>query len=306
MVKKYDLIIIGGGPAGLAAGLYASRARLSTLLIEKGILGGQITNAALVENYPGFPQGISGIELGELMHQQATKYGLETVAAEVTGVEFHKVIKVVSTRQGDYQARAVIIAGGSELRKLGVPGEERLLGRGVSYCATCDGAFFRDKIVAVLGGGDAAITEALHLTRFASKVIVIHRRDQLRASKILQEKAFADPKIKFLWDTVVEEIVGDQVVEGLKLRNVKTQESFTLEANGVFVYVGLKPNTDYLKDRLQLDEKGHVTVNTLMETGVEGVFAAGDVRQDSARQAVTATGDGVTAALTAERYIRGV
>ncbi|MFC1924191.1 thioredoxin-disulfide reductase [Chloroflexota bacterium] len=304
--NKYDLIIIGGGPAGLTAGLYAARGRLATLLIEKGVIGGQITNAALVENFPGFPQGISGFELGQLLHQQATKYGLETIPAEVTGVEFDKAIKVVRTGQGEYQAKAVIIAGGSELSKLGVPGEEKLLGRGVSYCATCDGAFFRDKMVVVLGGGDAAITEAIHLTNFASKVTVVHRRDELRASKILQEKAFADPKMDFLWDSVVEEIIGDNVVEGLKVRNVKSGENSTLEVSGVFIYVGLKPNTDYLKEILKLDEKGHILVNTLMETGVEGVFAAGDVRHDSARQAVTATGDGATAAISAERFIRGV
>lgn len=304
--NKYDLIIIGGGPAGLTAGLYAARGRLTTLLIEKGVIGGQITNAALVENFPGFPQGISGFELGQLLHQQATKYGLETISAEVTGVEFDKATKVVRTGQGEYRAKAVIIAGGSELRKLGVPGEERLLGRGVSYCATCDGAFFRDKMVAVLGGGDAAITEAIHLTNFASKVTVVHRRDELRASKILQEKAFADPKMDFLWDSVVEEIIGDDLVEGLKVRNVKSGENSTLEASGVFIYVGLKPNTDYLKDILKLDDKGHILVNTMMETGLEGVFAAGDVRHDSARQAVTATGDGATAALSAERFVRGV
>ncbi len=306
MGERYELIIIGGGPAGLTAGLYASRARLSTLLIEKGIMGGQITNAELVENYPGFPQGISGFELGQLMHQQATKYGLETLVAEVSGVEFAEAIKVIHTSEGTYQAKAVIIAGGSEHGKLGIPGEERLLGKGVSYCATCDGALFRDQRVAVLGGGDAAITEALFLTRFASKVMVIHRRDQLRASRILQEKAFASPKIDFFWDTVVEEIIGDGEVRELRLRNVKNGERFTLAASGVFIYVGLKPNTDYLKDILPLDEAGHVLVNPLMETKIPGVFAAGDICHNSARQAIAAAGNGATAALSAERFIRGV
>lgn len=306
MDERYELIIIGGGPAGLTAGLYASRARLSTLLIEKGIMGGQITNAELVENYPGFPQGISGFELGQLMHQQATKYGLETFIAEVSGVEFAEAIKVIHTSEGTYQAKAVIIAGGSEHGKLGIPGEERLLGKGVSYCATCDGALFRDQRVAVLGGGDAAITEALFLTRFASKVMVIHRRDQLRASKILQEKAFASPKIDFFWDTVVEEIIGDGEVRELRLRNVKNGKRFTLAASGVFIYVGLKPNTDYLKDILPLDEAGHILVNPLMETKIPGVFAAGDICHNSARQAITAAGSGATAALSAERFIRGV
>jgi thioredoxin reductase (NADPH) len=306
MGERYDLIIIGGGPAGLTAGLYASRARLSTLLIEKGIMGGQITNAELVENYPGFPQGISGFELGQLMHQQATKYGLETFIAEVSGVEFAEAIKVIHTSEGTYQAKAVIIAGGSEHGKLGIPGEERLLGKGVSYCATCDGALFRDQRVAVLGGGDAAITEALFLTRFASKVMVIHRRDQLRASKILQEKVFASPKIDFFWDMVVEEIIGDGEVRELRLRNVKNGKIFTLAASGVFIYVGLKPNTDYLKDILPLDEARHILVNPLMETKIPGVFAAGDICHNSARQAITAAGSGATAALSAERFIRGV
>ena len=306
MNKKYELIIIGGGPAGLTAGIYASRARLSTLLIEKGVMGGLITTAELVENYPGFPQGISGFELGQLMYQQATKYGLETVSAQVIGIEHDKAVKTVHTDQETYQAKAVIIAGGSELSKMGVPGEERLTGRGVSYCATCDGAFFRDKKVAVVGGGDAAITEALHLTKFASKVSVIHRRNQLRASKIVEEKAFAEPKVEFLWDTVVEEIIGDKMVEELKLRQLKTGEIYSLKVDGVFIYVGIKPNTDYLRSILRLDEAGYITVNELRETELTGIFAAGDVCHNSARQVITASGDGAAAALSAEKYIRGI
>lgn len=306
MNTEYELIIIGGGPAGLTAGIYASRARLHTLLIERGIMGGLITNADLVENYPGFPQGISGIELGQLMYEQAIKYGLETIMSEVISVQLGEALKTIHTDQGSFKAKAVIIAGGSELSKLGVPGEENFIGRGVSYCATCDGAFFRDKRVAVIGGGDAAITEALHLTKFASQVVVIHRRDQLRASKIVEEKAFAEPKMSFLWDTVVEEINGDKLVEELKLRQVKTGEISSLKIDGVFIYVGIKPNTNYLKDILTLDEAGYIPVNDFRETELEGVFAAGDICHNSSRQVSTAAGDGTVAALSAERFIRGV
>lgn len=305
MKKVHDVIIIGGGPAGLTAGLYTSRARLSTLLLEKGIPGGQIANTELVENYPGFPEGIRGFDLGQLLHQQATKYGLETFNAEAKGIEFQGKGKVVKTDQGDFVARAVIIAGGSEYQKLGVQGEQKLTGRGVSFCATCDAALFRDQVVAVVGGGDAAITEALFISRFASRVIVIHRRDQLRAGVILQERAFAEPKIELLWDTVVEEIQGDQEVKGLKLHQVKTGERSYIEVAGIFIAVGFKPNAGYLEGVLRLDDTGHIVTNELMETGVPGVFAAGDIRRHSARQAVTAAGDGATAALSLEKFLRG-
>ena len=203
---KYEVIIIGGGPAGLTAGLYASRAGLKSLLMERGIFGGQLVNATLVENYPGFPQGISGAELGSLMHQQAVKYGLEVVTSEVTGITSRESYSIATT-DGDFKAVAIIIAAGSEYRKLGIPGEERLVGHGVSYCATCDGFFFRNREVAVVGGGDTAITDALELTRHAKKVYVIHRRDQLRAGQVLQQRAFAEPKLEFIWSTVVEEIM---------------------------------------------------------------------------------------------------
>jgi thioredoxin reductase (NADPH) len=302
----YQLIIVGGGPAGLSAGLYASRSRLDTLLIEKAGLGGQILNAEMVENYPGFPQGISGSELGALIAQQATKYGLATAFAEVQGIEIRGGEKIVSTSEGQYRARAVIIAGGSEHSKLGVPGEDEFTGKGVSYCAMCDGAFFREQVVAVVGGGNVALNDALFLTRFASKVIVIHRRDQLRATKILQDRAFANPKIKFLWDTVVESIIGDKLVREIRLRNVKTGKVSSLEISGVFSAVGLRPNTGYLKGLLALDESGFISVNGQMETGVPGVFAAGDIRAGSIRQVVSATGDGATAAIAAERFLSSV
>ena len=305
MNKEYEVVIIGGGPAGLTAGLYTSRDRLNSLLIERGLAGGQIVNAQWVENYPGFPEGISGFELGQLIHQQATKYGLETVTAEATGIELQQEQKVVKTTESNFIAKAVIIASGSERHKLGIPGEEEFTGKGVSYCATCDAAFFRQQPVAIVGGGDAAITEALHLAKFASRVIVIHRRHQFRASRILQEKALAEPKIEFLWDTVVEEIVGKDSVKRLKLHQVVTGEKPTLEIAGIFISIGLKPNTDYLKGILPLDATGHISTNEKMETEIAGIFAAGDIRHHSARQAIAAAGDGATAAIYAEKFITG-
>lgn len=303
--KEYDVVIVGGGPAGLSAGIYTSRARLSSLLMERGAVGGQIINAEMVENYPGFPEGISGLDLTQFMHQQATKFGLETVIDQVTGIELSGERKVVKTSDKSFSARAAIIAGGSERQKLGVPGEAEFTGRGVSYCATCDGAFFKEKTVAVVGGGNAAITEALELTKFASKITVIHRRRELRATQILQERAFAEPKIEFLWDTVAEEIVGENLVNGIRVRNVKTGQDSVLEASGVFVSVGFKPNTDYLKDILTLDATGAIVTNDRMETSVPGILAAGDIRSNSIRQVISAAGDGATAAVSAERYISG-
>jgi thioredoxin reductase (NADPH) len=297
------LIIVGGGPAGLSAGIYAARSRLHTLLIEKAGLGGRILNAEIVENYPGFPQGISGAELGSLMAQQAEKQGLSTAMAEVQGLRIQGKEKIVDTSEGQYLAQAVIIAGGSEHSKLEVNGEEAFLGRGVSYCAMCDGAFFRDEVVAVVGGGNVALNDAIFLTRFASKVIVIHRRDQLRSTKILQDRAFNQPKIEFIWDTVVDSIAGDKQVRELTLRSVKTGEKSSLKVSGVFVAVGLRPNTGYLKGLLTLNEGGFISVNGQMETDVPGLFAAGDIRAGSIRQVVSAVGDGAIAAIGAERFL---
>ena len=304
--KNYDVVIIGGGPAGLSAGIYTSRDRLSSLLIEKGAVGGQILNADRVENYPGFPEGISGFDLTRFMHQQAIRFGMETVTAEVTGIgETGEAKKMIKTSSGDFVARAVIIAGGSERQKLGVSGEAEFTGKGVSYCATCDAVFFREKPVAVVGGGNAAVTEALHLSKFASRIIVIHRRNQLRATRILQEKALAEPKIEFMWDTVVEEIVGETFVNRIRVRQVNTGQESVLDVSGVFVSVGFKPNTDYLKDILTLDAAGAIVTNDRMETGVPGIFAAGDIRSNSIRQIISAAGDGATAAVYAEKYLAG-
>lgn len=306
MAKKaneYQVIIIGGGPAGLTAGIYTSRDKLKSLLIEKGLVGGQIGTAELVENYPGFPDGVGGFALTDLMQRQAAKFGLNTVTAEVTGIKPQKNQLVVKTTEGDYTAQAVIIASGSERRRLNVPGEKEFSGKGVAYCATCDAPLFRGKNLAIVGGGDSAITEALHLAKFASRVTLIHRRNQLRATAGLQEKAFSEPKLTFIWDTVIEGIEGDNFVRSLKLRQVKTGEKSSLEVSGIFVSVGFQPSTDYLKGILKLDEGGHIITNEKMETDVPGIFAAGDVRSNSARQAITAAGDGATAALYVEKFL---
>ena len=303
MNEKYKVIIIGGGPAGLTAGLYTSRAKLNSLLIEKGIIGGKITEAERVDNYPGFPEGISGLELTELMHQQATKYGLKTIIAEVTAIELQGEQKVVKTSEDNFTAKAVIIAGGSQRQKLGVPGEKEFTGKGVSYCATCDAPFFTEQPIAVVGGGNVAIYEALHLAKFASKVTVIHRRDQLRATPVVQEKAFSEPKIEFLWNTMVDEIEGKEVVERLKLHQVITGQKSALDIAGVFISVGLKPDTDYLKGVLPLDDQDYIITNENMETEIPGIFAAGDIRRNSIRQTIAAAGDGATAASYAQKFI---
>jgi thioredoxin reductase (NADPH) len=301
-VKKYDVIIIGGGPAGLSAGIYTARARQSTLLIEKSAIGGQVINTWQVENYPGL-ESVSGIDLTQTMYQQAKKFGIEDQYTEVTGVEINGASKTVKTSQGDYAARAIIIAGGLERQKYGVAGEAEFTGKGVSYCATCDGAFFRDKAVMVAGGGDSAITEALELTRFASAVTVIHRRDALRATRILQEKAFAEPKLKFLWDSTIEEIIGDVSVRQVRVRNVKTGQQTFVAVSGVFISVGFKPNTAYLKGVVDMDDNGSIITGSKMETSVQGIFAAGDIRSGSIRQLIAAAGDGAVAAISAEKYL---
>jgi len=300
----YDVVIIGGGPAGLAAGIYVKRAMLNALLIEKIGIGGQILITDLVENYPGFLE-TSGADLSRKFEQHALKFGLEIKSiVEVTGIEDRGEMKVVKTSEGDLDTKAVIIAAGTTPRKLGAKGELNFIGRGVSYCATCDGFFFREKVVVVVGGGDSAITEAIFLTKMAKKVIIVHRRDKLRAEKINQEHAFANPKISFAWDSVVEEIAGKQVVEKVMVRNVKTNELSEIKTDGVFIYVGLIPNTGFVD--VEKDEGGFIIANGKMETSVRGIFVAGDCRVTPLRQIATAVGDGAIAAVSAEKYLEGI
>lgn len=299
----YDVIIIGGGPAGLTAGLYTSRARLKSLLIEKGFAGGQVVTIEWVENYPGFDEGISGIELSQRIERQAKKFGLEIIQGSVAEIYLHEIKKIVLEEGKTYKAKAVILATGANPRPLKVEGEEKYRGRGVSYCATCDGAFFKDKKIAVIGGGNSAVEEAIFLTKFAEVVYVIHRRDQLRAAKIIQERAFANQKIKFVWNSLVERIDGNDTVTALFLKNVKTGEVSRLDVEGVFIYVGYNPNIGFLKGLVKLDEENYIITDEEMSTSVQGTFAAGDVRAKSLKQITTAVGDGAIAAVSAEKYI---
>jgi len=305
----YDVVIVGGGPAGLCAGLYAARAKLTTLVIDKLIPGGQILNTELVEDYPGF-ESILGPELAAKMQAHAEKFGAQIVMDEVTGVRSEGPdgqVKVVQTVEREYRAKAVIITAGGSPVKGGWPGEKRLNARGVSYCAVCDGPFFQGKVLAVVGGGDAAVEEANFLTKYASKVYVIHRRDELRAQKILQERLFANPKAEVVWDTVPEEITGDPTVAGIKLRNVKSGERRTLDVGGVFVFIGFTPNSNILEGTsVERDAAGHILTNMYMETAEPGIYAAGDIRAQLARQVTTAVGDATTAAIAAEKYIEAL
>lgn len=303
--KIYQVIIIGGGPAGLTAGLYTSRSRLQTLLIEVGLLGGQMTTTEIIENYPGFPQGITGDELSRHMEDQAKRFGLEVISEEAVEVRLEGELKVIQANGTTYYCKALIICTGNEWRKLGVPGEKEFTGRGVSYCATCDGAFFRDSQIVLVGGGDSALTEALYLTKFVKELTIIHRRDALRGTKIYQERVFANPKIKLLWNSVVQEIKGDSVVHSVLVKNVKTGEVTEHPTEGVFLFVGLSPRTQFLKGLLNFDEAGYIITDENCETSVKGIFAAGDCRKRLLRQVATAVGDGATAAFAAEKYLEG-
>jgi thioredoxin reductase (NADPH) len=301
--KIYDVIIVGGGPAGLTAGLYTSRSRLRSILIENGLLGGQMTTTELVENYPGFPQGIAGDELSRLMDEQAKRFGLEIVPQYVVEIKLEGDKKVVKTEEATYLCDALIICTGTEYRKLGVPGEKEFAGKGVSYCATCDGAFFQGNQIVVVGGGDSALTEALYLTKFVKEVTIIHRREALRGTKIYQEKVFGNPKIKMLWNSVIQEIKGDRTVHSIRVKNLKTGEVTEHDIQGVFLFVGLLPRTQFLRGLVETDEDGYVLTGENGETSVKGIFAAGDCRKKLVRQIATAVGDGATAACAAEKYL---
>ena len=298
-----DLIIIGAGPAGLTAGLYAARARLKTLMLERLSPGGQVLMTDWVENYPGFPDGISGFDLIDKMRRQAEKFDLVIESQEVSRLELSPEKKVVVTDKGNLETRALILTSGATPRKLGIEGEELLIGKGVSYCATCDGPFYRDQEVALIGGGDTAVEEAIFLTRFAAKVHLIHRRDELRATKLLRERVMALDQVNIVWDTVPTRIVGDTEVKGVDLKNVKTGKTSHLPVQGVFVFVGYIPNTELVKGQLELDKLGFVVTNNDMQTSVPGVFAAGDIRSKILRQIATAVGEGATAVFAVERYL---
>ncbi|WP_003543939.1 thioredoxin-disulfide reductase [Desulfotomaculum nigrificans] len=302
-MQEKELVIIGGGPAGYTAGLYAARADINAILFERGMPGGQAATTEWLENYPGFPGGIGGIDLAMKMDEQARSFGLEVVTADVEKLERAGEVFIVHTTQGPVQTKAVILATGASPQVLGVKGESKFHGRGVSYCATCDGAFFRDKTVAVVGGGDAAVEEALFLTKFAAKVYLIHRRGELRATKLIQKRAMDNPKIEFLWHSVVEEIVGDQKVEAVKVNQVPSGELQTVAVDGVFIYVGTRANSGLVQDLVQTDERGYIITDEQMATSIPGLFIAGDVRRKPLRQVVTAVADGAIAAMEVEKYL---
>jgi thioredoxin reductase (NADPH) len=299
----YQVIIVGGGPAGLTAGLYTTRSRLGTLLIETGLFGGQVTNTDLIENYPGFPEGVTGEDLARLMEEQAKRFGLETVNQHVIEIGLEGHLKVVKTHEGTYRAKTLILCTGAEYQRLGIPGEKEFSGRGVSYCSTCDGAFFKERKVLVVGGGDSALSEALYLTRFVSELTIVHRRDALRATKIYQERALAHSKISFLWNSAVQEIRGDQVVRSALVKNLKTGHTQEIETEGAFIFIGIAPRTDLVRGLVEMDEMGYIATNANCETSVRGIFAAGDCRRQLLRQITTAVGAGSIAAFAAEKYL---
>jgi len=301
--KHVKVLVLGSGPAGYSAALYAARAELEPIVLTGMQLGGQASLTYTIENYPGFPEGVGGPELGEMFQKQAEHFGAVTEFDLANGVDFSTRPFKVTTDNGAYLADSVIITTGASPNHLQIPGEEEMTGKGVSYCATCDGWFFKDKKVVVVGGGDSALEEGLFLTRFASEVTIIHRRDELRAGAILQNRALGHEKIKFLWNTIVTEVVGEEKVEAVKLKNVVTDEESTMETDGVFIFIGHTPNTQIFEGQLDLDENGYIKVNRMMETSVEGVYAGGEVADPHFRQVVTSAGMGAAAAIQATRYL---
>lgn len=299
-----DVVIVGGGPAGLTAGMYAGRAMLKTLLIERLLPGGQLNNTEVIENYPGF-ESIPGFELAERLANHAKKHGCEIKQEYVEDVSCCEDghFKMIKTDQGLYRAKVVIMAPGGENRKLGIPGEAVFAGRGVSYCAICDGAFFKEQVIAVVGGGDAAVEEGIFLTKFGSKVYIIHRRDELRAKVEHQQEAFENPKIEIVWDTIVEEIKGEEKVSSLALKNVKSGEKSTLEVGAVFIFIGFVPNSGLVKDSVKLDDEGYILTNARMESSIPGIYAVGDIKPNICKQVSVSVGEGTLAAVDAQRYL---
>lgn len=302
-IIERDLVIIGGGPAGLTAGLYGGRAQLEPLIIVGQSFGGQAATTSEMENYPGFPEGIGGMALAEQMARQATRFGAEMVYEQVHAVDLKTYPFVVKTYGATYLAKSLIICTGARARKLGVEGESKFIGRGVSFCATCDGYFYKDKTVVVVGGGDSALDEGIYLTRFAKQVIVVHRRDELRAGPILQQRAKANPKIRFVWNSVVEEVLGDDLVTGVRVRNTQSGDEDVINADGVFVYIGTVPNTSLFEGQLDLSPDGYIVTDKRQRTSVRGVYAAGDVQDPNFRQTVIAAGAGAAASIEAERFL---
>ncbi len=303
-MQKEKVVVIGSGPAGLTAALYAARGNLDPLVISGNQLGGQISITNEVENYPGFPEGTTGPELVELMQKQAERFGARIMIDEVTEVDFSKGAPFHLKTHGDeFEAESVIVTVGASPKRLGIPGEDDFIGRGVSFCATCDGFFFRDKDVLVIGGGDSAMEEALFLTKFASRVSVIHRRDELRAGEALKRRAVQNEKIEFIWDTVLEEIKGDGKVERVVAKHVKTEKTSTIETNGVFVFIGHYPNSSLFEDQLEMDDPGYLITDEKMMTSVPGIFAAGEIQDPVYRQIATSVGQGCAAGIMAERWL---
>ena len=299
--KNFDTVILGGGPAGLSAAIYASRGAVSTAIIDISMLGGQPSNYLELENYPGF-QVVGGYDLMEKFEEHADKFGVNKFPMqEIQNIDLKS--KTITTNEYEFKANTIIIATGAQPMKLNVPGEKEFVGRGVSYCAVCDGAFYRDKVVAVVGGGNAAVEEAMYLTKFAGKVYLIHRRDELRADKIIQERAFKNEKIEFIWNSVVKEILGENLVHTVVLENVKTKEVSNLSVNGVFPYIGMTPNVENLSGQLEQDAAGFIVTDETMATSVDGVFAVGDVRKTPLRQVITAAADGAVGAVYAVKYL---